>query len=232
MEGLILIDKPADWTSFDAVNFVRRIVAQLENKKPKNVKLGHTGTLDPFATGLLILLVGKAYTKRAGEFSKLDKTYDLIMKLGQTSSTGDSEGEIEEISDCKPALSRVQEILDNYRGEIDQVPPAFSAIKVNGQRAYKLARSGLTPVLEPRKVTIYKLELLSYDYPDIELRATVSSGTYIRSLVKDIGRDLQVGAYTKDLRRLQISSYNVENAIGPKELTSSNIEQYIFKTES
>src|SRR5580698_3795878 len=102
MQGILLVDKPAGWTSFDVVNYVRKIVAQAEDKKPKNVKVGHTGTLDPFATGLLVLLIGKEYTRRAGELAKLDKTYELTMRLGESSTTGDPEGEVTPISDTAP----------------------------------------------------------------------------------------------------------------------------------
>src|SRR5476649_2320405 len=138
MQGLLLVDKPVAWTSFDVVNYVRRIVATAEGKKPKNVKVGHTGTLDPFATGLLILLIGKDYTKRAGEFSKLDKTYEVTMRLGQTSTTGDPEGEITPVSDNQPTKTELKTALEKFVGEIDQIPPAYSAIKIDGQRAYKL----------------------------------------------------------------------------------------------
>src|SRR5580704_17050835 len=138
MQGVLLVDKPAGWTSFDVVNYVRKIVATAEDKKPKHVKVGHTGTLDPFATGLLVLLIGKEYTRRASELSKLDKTYELTMRLGQTSTTGDPEGEITSVSETVPSLETLQQAVEPFRGPISQVPPAYSAIKVNGQRAYKL----------------------------------------------------------------------------------------------
>src|SRR5258708_30667120 len=137
MQGILLVDKPAGWTSFDVVNYVRRIVAKAEGQRPKQVKVGHAGTLDPFATGLLVLLIGKEYTRRAGEFSKLDKTYEVTMKLGQTSTTGDPEGEITPVSDTIPDEKALQEALRAFRGHIEQTPPAYSAIKVDGQRAYK-----------------------------------------------------------------------------------------------
>jgi len=216
MQGILLIDKPADWTSFDVVNYIRRQVAEVEGKKPKNVKVGHAGTLDPFATGLLIILVGKEYTRRAAEFTKKDKTYELTAKLGKTSTTGDPEGEISDVSDDKPTLSEVNLVLDKYRGEIMQTPPIYSAIKVDGQRAYKLARQGKIVEIEPRPVTIKKLELLSYEYPTLSLLAEVSSGTYIRSLVEDIGRDLNTGAYTDQLRRTRIDQFNIEESYEPK----------------
>lgn len=222
MQGILLVDKPAGWTSFDVVNYVRKIVAQAEGKKPKNVKVGHAGTLDPFATGLLVLLVGKEYTRRAGEFSKLDKTYEVTMRLGQTSSTGDPEGEITDVSDVVPSREALQQAIEKFTGEIEQVPPAYSAIKVNGQRAYKLARAGKEVVLEPRKVTINSLELIEYHYPEVKLMADVSSGTYIRSLVEDIGQVLDTDAYTKNLRRTAINKFSVQKAVLVEEVKREN----------
>lgn len=212
MQGILLVDKPQGWTSFDVVNYVRKIVAAYEGKKPKNVRVGHTGTLDPFATGLLVLLIGKEYTKRAGEFSKLDKTYEVTMRLGETSSTGDPEGEIKAVSHTAPTLEALLGALERFRGQIEQVPPAYSAIKVNGQRAYKLARAGKEVVIEPRKVTIHHLELVEYNYPEAKLIAEVSSGTYIRTLVEDIGQILGTGAYTVALRRTKVGRYDVRHA--------------------
>jgi len=229
VQGLLLIDKPVDWTSFDAVNYVRRIVAGVEDKKPKNVKVGHSGTLDPFATGLLLLFIGKNYTRKAQEFTKLDKTYELTMELGSVSTTGDTEGEIVKQSDNVPSIDEIKEVLNKYRGEIDQKPPIYSAIKVNGQRAYKLAREGKIPDLEPRKVSINTLEILKYDYPKLDLVTNVSSGTYIRSLVEDIGKDLNTGAYTSVLRRTSIGTFKLDKAVTPKSLTSENLNDLVFE---
>ncbi|MGC1177304.1 MAG: tRNA pseudouridine(55) synthase TruB, partial [Candidatus Saccharimonadales bacterium] len=197
MQGILLVDKPAGWTSFDVVNYVRKIVAASEGKKPKNVKVGHTGTLDPFATGLLVLLIGKEYTRRAGEFSKLDKTYEVTMRLGETSTTGDPEGEIALFpgadSKKKPSRKVLEQAVAGFVGAIRQTPPAYSAIKVNGQRAYKLARAGKEVIIEPRTVTINRLEVVDYTYPEVKLVADVSSGTYIRTLAEDIGKVLGTG---------------------------------------
>ncbi|HVI60949.1 MAG TPA: tRNA pseudouridine(55) synthase TruB, partial [Candidatus Saccharimonadales bacterium] len=210
MQGMLLVDKPVGWTSFDAVNYIRKMVARSEGKKPKQVKVGHAGTLDPFATGLLILLIGKEYTKKAAEFSKLDKTYKVTMKLGVTSSTGDPEGEITAVSDTKPTEKALTEALKRFTGEIEQVPPAYSAVKINGQRAYKLARAGKEVIIEPRQVTINRLELVDYSYPEVKLVVDVSSGTYIRSLVEDIGQALGTGAYTTALRRTIVGDFSIE----------------------
>lgn len=212
MQGILLVDKPKDWTSFDVVNFVRRNVAQEVSKKPKNVKVGHTGTLDPFATGLLVLLVGKEYTRQAQTLSKVDKTYEVTMYFGAKSSTGDPEGEITELPSVPPTREALQATLERFVGEISQIPPAYSAIKVDGQRAYKLARAGKQVKIEPRKVTIQKLELVSYDYPEARLIATVSSGTYIRTLIEDIATDLGTSAYTTELRRTRVGDFSIRDA--------------------
>ncbi len=224
MQGLLLVDKPAGWTSFDVVNYVRRIVAAAEGKKPKAVKVGHTGTLDPFATGLLVLLIGKDYTRRAGEFSKLDKTYEATIRLGQTTSTGDPEGEITLVSNTTPDLTTLQEAVARFRGQIEQVPPAYSAIKVNGQRAYQLARAGQEVTLAARPATIHQLEITNYLYPEVGLMAQVSSGTYIRTLVTDIGEALSTGAYTTALRRTAVGVFSLQDAVAAKD---SNLLAYV-----
>ncbi len=212
MQGILLVDKPAGWTSFDVVNYVRRIVAGAEGKKPKHCKVGHTGTLDPFATGLLVLLIGKEYTRQAQGLSKVDKTYEVTMKLGATSTTGDPEGEITAVAGQTPTKAAVLGVLDQFRGQIEQVPPAYSAIKVNGQRAYKLARAGQTVVLESRPATINRLEITEYEYPLVEYSADVGSGTYLRTLSEDIAKALGTGAYTTALRRTRVGRYNIEDA--------------------
>lgn len=206
MEEIIFVDKPSGMSSFGAVARVRRLLSEREGHK---VKVGHTGTLDPFATGLLILLAGKA-TKKAPELTKLDKVYEATIRLGATSSTGDPEGEIT-IANEKPEISRekIIETLAQFVGEIEQTPPAFSAIKINGQRAYKLARAGKTVDMPKRKVTIYELELLEYASPYLKIRTHVSSGTYIRTLAEDIGEALGCGAYTTELRRTKIANYDI-----------------------
>lgn len=212
MQGLLLVDKPAGWTSFDAVNFVRKQVAAIEGKKPKNTKVGHTGTLDPLATGLLVLLVGKDYTRRATELTKLDKTYEVTMKLGEVSSTGDEEGEKTSVSNERPSREEVERVLQAFTGKIMQTPPAFSAMKVNGQRAYTLARAGKEVALEARPVHIYGNTLYSYAYPYVRFTSEVGSGTYIRSLVEDAGRALGTGAYMSDLRRTRVGDFDIADA--------------------
>jgi tRNA pseudouridine55 synthase len=223
MQGILLVDKPKTWTSFDVVNFVRKHVAAAEGKKPKNCKVGHTGTLDPMATGLLVLLVGKEYTRKATELTKVDKTYEVTMKLGVTSTTADEEGEKTVVSHTAPTEKAVLEALERLQGNIMQVPPQFSAMKINGQRAYKLAREGKEVALEARPVTIYSNELTSYDYPFVKFTSKVSSGTYIRSLVEDLGEILKTGAYMSDLRRTEVAQFSVDKAVSVDNLDVETI---------
>jgi tRNA pseudouridine55 synthase len=208
MDGYLLINKPAGWTSHDVVAKVRGI---LKKETGQKVKVGHTGTLDPFATGLLIIVVG-SYTKRAAEFSKLDKTYISEVTLGAISTTGDPEGEIIKKSDKKPSIEEINDSLKLFVGEINQTPHKFSAMKIDGQRAYKLARAGKEVVLEPRKVTIYSINNVEYDYPLLKFTAQVSSGTYIRSLAEDIGEKLGTGAYLSALRRTSVGKYDIKDS--------------------
>jgi tRNA pseudouridine55 synthase len=225
MDGILLIDKPKGWTSHDVVAKVRNVLRTASPKSqvpsPK-IKVGHTGTLDPLATGLLVLVVG-SYTKRASEFSKLDKTYEVGMKLGATSTTGDAEGTIQVTSMQVPSNKKVEAVIKQFVGEIAQAPPAYSAIKVGGQRAYKLARAGKEVQLEPRKVKIYEITDIEYAYPDIKFTAKVSSGTYIRSLVEDIGKKLGTGAYMTELNRTEVGLYKVKNAV------ASNLNYELIK---
>jgi tRNA pseudouridine55 synthase len=209
VDEIILIDKPAGMTSFGVVARVRRVLSEKAGHK---VKVGHTGTLDPFATGLLILLVGKA-TKRSDEFLKLDKEYEAEIVLGKTSTTGDPEGEITPADGEIPSEEAIRGLLAGLEGDLMQKPPIYSAIKIDGQRAYKLARKGQAPDVPERKVTIYELELLEYAYPSLKIRAKVSSGTYIRTLAEQIGVKLGSGAYCQGLRRTKVGQYDVSSAL-------------------
>ena len=208
MDEVILIDKPADMTSFGVVARLRRVLSQQAGKK---VKVGHTGTLDPFATGLMILVTGKK-CRDAGVYTKLDKWYEAEIVLGQVSTTGDPEGELTDISDRQPTRTEIEQVLQQFTGEIRQRPPIFSAIKINGQRAYKLARDGQEVEIPERTVQVYTLELVDYTYPSLNIRVHVSSGTYIRSLAVDIGKKLGVGAYCQALRRTKIANYDIADA--------------------
>jgi len=206
--GILLIDKPAGLTSFGVVARVRRVLSQQQGKK---VKVGHTGTLDPFATGLMILVVGKE-CKNAGNYSKLDKIYEATIRLGQTSTTGDPEGEINDISGQIPTREIIDKVLNQFRGQITQRPPIYSAIKIDGQRAYKLAREGKVIEMPERQVTIYNLDVIDYSYPELKIKVSVSSGTYIRTLAQDIGEELKTGAYCNQLRRISIADWTIDQA--------------------
>ena len=207
-DGILLIDKPAEMSSFGVVARIRRVLTQRANKK---VKVGHTGTLDPFATGLMIFVIGKE-CKNAGMYSKLDKTYEATIRLGQTSTTGDPEGEITDISDLRPNREEIERAVSQFTGDIRQRPPIFSALKINGQRAYKLARDGKEVEIPERTVTIHSLEVVNYEYPELKIRTHVSSGTYIRSLADDIGKTLGTGAYCSQLRRTTINKWDISEA--------------------
>lgn len=208
-DGFLLINKPAGITSHDVVNIAR--------KKLGIKKIGHAGTLDPMATGLLILGVGKA-TKKLGTLIGLPKTYEAEITLGATSTTDDKEGEIKDLRNKNdnlqiPTDEEIMRAIKKFTGEQEQMPPAFSALKINGKRAYKIARQGGTPELKPRKITVYELKLNSYNYPLISLTCNVSSGTYIRSLARDIGKELGTGGYLSKLCRTSIGKYKIDGAI-------------------
>lgn len=207
-DGIILIDKPPNMSSFGVVARVRRQLSQHYGRK---MKVGHTGTLDPFATGLMILVVGKE-CKNANEYSKLDKTYQATIVLGRTSTTGDPEGEIEKVLDKKVAQAEIEKVIEQFRGTITQTPPAYSAIKINGQRAYKLAREGKPVDMPERRVTIHSLEITNYEYPYLQIKTHVSSGTYIRTLAQDIGEKLGTGAFCSELKRTIIGKYDLKDA--------------------
>ncbi len=216
-DGIILIDKPAGITSFGVVARIKRVLtqqaraAQADSDQRIKVKVGHTGTLDPFATGLMILVIGKE-CKNASYYTKLDKVYEATIRLGEVSTTGDPEGEITPHASHKPSESDIKRVIEMFTGQVKQRPPIFSAVKINGQRAYKLARDGKEIELPERQVQIFKLEVVSYKYPDLKIRAHVSSGTYIRSLAVDIGKELGTGAYCSQLRRLSIADWRVDDA--------------------
>lgn len=217
-DGLLLVDKPAGLTSFDVIRRLRRQTGVR--------KIGHTGTLDPMASGLMVILFGTA-TKHAQQLTKLNKAYTAELMLGFTSTTGDGEGEVRHQSSHIPTSNDVQDALRHFTGPITQIPPVYSAIKVNGTRAYKLARQGVDVVMPPREVTVHSLELSGYEYPQVVLYATVSSGTYIRSLAQDIGEQLQVGAYLKALRRTAVGEYFLSQAAMLESITGESLSQHL-----
>ena len=215
----ILVDKPAGLTSFGVVARLRRVLTEKRRAEmiakgetpPKRLKVGHTGTLDPFATGLLIIMTEKD-TKKCQSLLKLDKVYEATLCLGKVSTTGDPEGEITDISPKIPTLAEVNAVVQSFQGKITQKLPAFSAVKINGCRAYDLARKGVAVDMPERAVEIYSIEVLDYNYPELKIRTHVSSGTYIRTLGEDIGQKLGTGAYLTALRRTQIGNFSVNDA--------------------
>lgn len=225
MNGIVLVDKPKGWTSFDVVNKIRRMVQQsgLSSSSRKRFPVGHTGTLDPLATGLLVIMLG-TYTKKVPAYIKQDKTYEVTMRLGQTSTTGDDEGEKTVTSDTQPTEQELHIAMARFEGDSMQTPPVFSAVKVNGRRAYDLARKGKAPQMEPRPVHIERLILTKYAYPYVHFVAHVSSGTYIRSLVEDIGKVVGTGAYMSDLRRTRVGTFLIEEALSMDGLTPALLQ--------
>ncbi len=225
MNGYLLINKPPNWTSFDVVAKTRNIAKQATGDK--KFKVGHAGTLDPMATGLLIVLLGRA-TKQQDGFMKLDKTYRAEITFGSSSSTYDAEGELSVVDkNTQLSKSEVKEAVDKFTGKIEQVPPIHSAIKIDGQRAYKLAREGKKVELKARNVEIYSSEILSFSWPKVTLLTEVSSGTYIRSLANDIGDELSVGGYLSGLVRMSIGEFNLADAVEVAELSPENVSSLL-----
>jgi len=221
---ILLIDKELKWTSFDVVNKIRIILKnQLGIKK---IKVGHAGTLDPLATGLIIICTGKA-TKKIEEFINLDKEYIGVFRLGETTPSFDLETQV----DKKYTLKHIDQekilgVIQTFIGEHDQVPPAYSAKYVNGTRAYEFARRGENIKLKPNRVNIFNIELLSYKLPDIKLKIMCSKGTYIRSLARDLGEVLKCGSHLTELRRTRIGNFDVRQACLIKDFEKT-IKDYV-----
>lgn len=225
MVGVLNIDKPAGQTSHDVVNTVRKLTGQR--------RVGHGGTLDPFATGVLVVAVGKA-TRLLEYTRRLHKTYRTTFVLGTTSDTDDKTGVIAagpSTTVTEPAKKAITKALKTFLGNIEQLPPAYSAVKIDGKRMYELARKGQTVAAEARHVTIYDIKLLRYEYPELELEITCSGGTYIRAIARDLGEKLGVGGYAKELRRLAIGTFTAEHAVTLDALTQENINQHLQAPE-
>lgn len=208
LNGVLLIDKPLGWTSFDVVRKVRAATG--------GAKVGHAGTLDPLASGLLILCLGKA-TKRIDQLMAGEKRYDAVVDLSGVTPTADLESSVEPVEVGTPPTQEAIErcLAERFIGEIQQAPPAHSAILVDGQRAYELARAGKLDALPTRPVLIHDITLLAYDWPRVQLSIRCGKGTYIRSLARDLGEALGTGGYLAALRRTMIGSRRVEDAIAP-----------------
>ena len=223
---ILLVDKPLDWTSFQAVNKLKYKLKR-EFNLPKKFKIGHAGTLDPRATGLLIVCTGK-FTKKIPEIQDAPKEYWAEIKIGvQTESYDTEKPEILPKDFSHITEDYILETLEKFVGEIEQKPPVFSAIKIDGDRAYDLARKGIDVEMKSRKTTIHYLNNVEINLPFISFTVGCSKGTYIRSLAHDIGQCLEVGAYLTQLRRTKIGEYTVENAqsnILENEFIFENIE--------
>jgi tRNA pseudouridine55 synthase len=208
---VLLINKPIQWTSFDVVNKLRY--------KLKIKKIGHAGTLDPLATGLLIICVGKM-TKQIESFMGLEKEYTGIFVLGQSTPSHDLETEVSEPKDISGVSKEmIDKVVKSFTGKINQLPPLHSAIKIGGKRAYKFARKGATVELQPREVEVKEFEITAVRLPELRFRIVCSKGTYIRSLARDVGETLGVGAYLSQLCRTRIGAYKLENALTIDEVT-------------
>ena len=209
VDGVLLIDKPVGLSSNDALIKAKRVV----NAK----KAGHTGTLDPFATGLLPLCFGEA-TKFSQDLLEADKTYDAVVHLGITTTTGDTEGEAVETRPVDVTVEQIEAALARFRGPIMQIPPMYSALKRDGKALYEYAREGIVLEREARPVTIHKLEMLAYDAPMLTIRVTCSKGTYVRVLGEDIGAELGCGAHLNALRRIQVGNLTTDGMVTLEQL--------------
>lgn len=220
----LLIDKQKGITSHDVVQKIRRLT--------KTKKVGHAGTLDPNATGLLIIAIGRDSTKKLGNLTlHTTKEYEAEIHLGEVRDTYDAEGKIISKNDFEPTKETVTKAVKSFVGTSNQTPPIYSAIKLNGKKAYELARKGKDVVLKKRKITIHSIESISYRYPTLKFVVACSAGTYIRSLAFDIGETLTCGAYLKNLRRTKIGDFDVKDAYPLDSLTEKNIESYMISLE-
>ncbi len=215
MDGILLINKPKFITSNDMV---------IKVKKHINQKVGHTGTLDYSASGLMILTVGKA-TRFTQYFQKMDKQYIAEGKLGEITDTYDSQGKVIQSNQVDITESQLIQVINSFIGQYEQIPPPYSAKKIEGKRAYQLAKKGIQPQLKPVKVKIYNIEILEINLPYFKIKVDCSSGTYIRTLIKDIGDKLGCGSYTSQLLRTKVGEFKLENAINFEKVLSLNPEE-------
>lgn len=208
---VLLINKPLQWTSFDVVNKIRYIIHRKLNVR--KIKVGHAGTLDPLADGLLILCTGLA-TKKIEDFMGLDKVYTGVLVLGATTASYDLETPVENVKDISHLTEeQILKAAGKFTGEIAQVPPLYSAVKIDGKRAYRFAREDEKKEIPPRKVTIHEFRITKTGLPEVAFEVHCSKGTYIRSLANDFGNYLQCGAYLKSLTRQKIGDYTLEDAL-------------------
>ncbi len=202
--GILLVDKPRGKTSFSLITALR--------KKTGIQKIGHAGTLDPFATGLMILLIGKEYTRLSDTYLSTEKEYEATLRLGITTDSYDCDGQIVSTSDIVPTLEQIETAFLQFQGTISQTPPMFSAKKVQGKPLYKLARKGIEIPRAPVNVTV-QTTFISYNYPELRLHLVCSKGTYVRSIAHDLGTMLGCGAHLIELRRLRCGSHHISQSI-------------------
>lgn len=220
VSGFFGIYKEKGPTSFRIISQLRRITG---------VKtIGHAGTLDPLASGVLVVAIGKDYTRKISEIVNTEKEYIAKIKLGLESTTDDEEGQKTEINlDRKPSLKEIEAAINRFIGKIMQTPPIYSALKINGKPMYKLARKGLNPEAKPREVEVKNIDIIKYDYPYLEIKVTTGKGVYIRALARDIGRELRTGGYLVELERTRVGDFTKE-----KSLTINEFERTIQKENS
>lgn len=211
MNGIFAVNKPPGITSHDVVNIVR--------KKTGVKRVGHGGTLDPLAQGVLVIAVGRENTKRLDEFVKGEKEYIAEVKFGQTSSTDDDEGEKENVNtNIIPGIDEIDKVSKLFIGEILQTPPIYSSVKISGKPSHRRVRAGQKIKLEPRKVRINSIEILDYSYPILRLKVATGPGVYIRALARDLGKELATGGYLKSLIRTKVGNFTIEKALKLEEL--------------
>jgi tRNA pseudouridine55 synthase len=214
-QGILLVDKEKGVSSFRLVSILRKVTGIQ--------KIGHSGTLDPFATGLMVMLIGREFTKRSNEFLETEKEYEAVLHLGIATDTYDPEGTVSSCCDRIPALQELRQVFELFQGEIFQVPPMYSAKKVQGKKLYDLARSGITIDRQPVQVRV-KITLLSYLYPEAHMHVVCSKGTYVRSLAHDIGQALGVGGHLTSLTRLRSGTFRLEAAVAQAHLQSPGFD--------
>jgi tRNA pseudouridine55 synthase len=224
MEGFLLIDKPAGMTSHDVVDRVRRVTGIK--------RVGHAGTLDPFATGLLIVGVGRSATRHMQEIVGLPKEYDAVFFLGATTETDDIEGELQVNEQAKdPGKETIQEHILPFLGDIKQVPPTYSAVKIKGKKMYEAARENKPLTAPARKVHIDAFDVTDYTWPELTVHITCGSGTYIRALARDLGSSLTTGAYVKELRRTSIGPFQIEESVHLNTLEHEDWSTFLIPSE-
>ncbi len=215
LNGFLIVDKPSGMTSHDVVNFVR--------KRFKMRRVGHAGTLDPMATGVLIILVG-SWTKFFSQFANFDKEYLVTENFSATTNTGDAQGKIlKEFDYSQVTIEDINRVFKKFTGPIQQIPPMVSAIKQQGQRLYELARKGIELERRPRSIFIRSIELIKFYPPFLDFKVACSKGTYIRSLCEDIGANLGCGGYETALRRMRIGDFNIDQAVSLEEISETHI---------